>query len=153
MLRNHGELLPQLIAEALRKMGNFCAPSFLMQQGMLHPHRRHLSRTVPVELTRSELTGAFEKGERTYASQVFPAMLVLFRRRRRGLAIARRAPCLLTYRPGDVARNMAIFHLSIRPISRAKGHSAVAQIAYDALQIEQQPHWPKSTTGPSTSRM
>ena len=26
---------------------------------------------------------------------------------------------------------MAIFHLSIRPISRAKGHSAVAQIAYD----------------------
>ena len=26
---------------------------------------------------------------------------------------------------------MAIFHLSIRPISRAKGHSAVAQVAYD----------------------
>ncbi len=26
---------------------------------------------------------------------------------------------------------MAIFHLSIRPISRAKGHGAVAQIAYD----------------------
>jgi hypothetical protein len=26
---------------------------------------------------------------------------------------------------------MAIFHLSIRPISRAKGHSTVAQIAYD----------------------
>jgi hypothetical protein len=26
---------------------------------------------------------------------------------------------------------MAIFHLSIRPISRAKGHSADAQIAYD----------------------
>lgn len=26
---------------------------------------------------------------------------------------------------------MAIFHLSIRPISRGKGHSAVAQIAYD----------------------
>ena len=26
---------------------------------------------------------------------------------------------------------MAIFHLSIRPISRAKGHSAVAQIGYD----------------------
>jgi hypothetical protein len=26
---------------------------------------------------------------------------------------------------------MAIFHLSIRPISRAKGHSAAAQIAYD----------------------
>ena len=26
---------------------------------------------------------------------------------------------------------MAIFHLSIRPVSRAKGHSAVAQIAYD----------------------
>jgi hypothetical protein len=26
---------------------------------------------------------------------------------------------------------MAIFHLSIRPISRAKGHSGVAQIAYD----------------------
>jgi hypothetical protein len=26
---------------------------------------------------------------------------------------------------------MAIFHLFIRPISRAKGHSAVAQIAYD----------------------
>jgi hypothetical protein len=26
---------------------------------------------------------------------------------------------------------MAIFHLTIRPISRAKGHSAVAQIAYD----------------------
>ena len=26
---------------------------------------------------------------------------------------------------------MAIFHLSIRPISRAKGHSAVAQISYD----------------------
>jgi len=26
---------------------------------------------------------------------------------------------------------MAIFHLSIRPISRGKGHSAFAQIAYD----------------------
>jgi len=26
---------------------------------------------------------------------------------------------------------MAIFHLSIRTISRAKGHSAVAQVAYD----------------------
>jgi hypothetical protein len=26
---------------------------------------------------------------------------------------------------------MGIFHLSIRPISRAKGQSAVAQIAYD----------------------
>jgi hypothetical protein len=26
---------------------------------------------------------------------------------------------------------MAIFHLSIRPISRAKGQSAVAQVAYD----------------------
>jgi hypothetical protein len=26
---------------------------------------------------------------------------------------------------------MAIFHLSVRPISRAKGHSGVAQIAYD----------------------
>jgi hypothetical protein len=26
---------------------------------------------------------------------------------------------------------MAIFHLSIRPISRAKGHTAVAQISYD----------------------
>ena len=26
---------------------------------------------------------------------------------------------------------MAIFHISIRPISRAKGHSAFAQIAYD----------------------
>jgi hypothetical protein len=26
---------------------------------------------------------------------------------------------------------MAIFHLSIRPISRAKGHSAVSQVAYD----------------------
>ena len=58
-------------------------------------------------------------------------MLVLFRSRRRELATARRAPFLLSYRLGDVARNMAIFHLSIRPISRAKGHSAVGQIAYD----------------------
>lgn len=58
-------------------------------------------------------------------------MLVRFRRWRRRLATARRAPSLLSYRPGHVARNMAIFHLSIRPISRAKGHSAVAQVAYD----------------------
>ena len=58
-------------------------------------------------------------------------MLVRFRRWRRGLATARRAPAFLSYKPGNVALKMAIFHLSIRPISRAKGHSAVAQIAYD----------------------
>jgi MobA/MobL family len=58
-------------------------------------------------------------------------MLVRFRRWRRGLATARRAPAFLSYKPGCVAPKMAIFHLSIRPISRAKGHSAVAQIAYD----------------------
>ena len=32
---------------------------------------------------------------------------------------------------GTSLLKMAIFHLSIRPISRAKGHNAVAQIAYD----------------------
>jgi hypothetical protein len=58
-------------------------------------------------------------------------MLVRFCRRRSGLATARGAPAFLSYRPGGVAHNMAIFHLSIRPISRAKGHSAVAQVAYD----------------------
>jgi hypothetical protein len=58
-------------------------------------------------------------------------MLVLFRRRRRGLATACQAPVFLSYKQKDVALKMAIFHLSIRPISRAKGHSADAQIAYD----------------------
>jgi len=51
-------------------------------------------------------------------------MLVLFRHWRRELATARRAPAFLFYKPKDVALKMAIFHLSIRPISRAKGHSA-----------------------------
>ena len=58
-------------------------------------------------------------------------MLVRFRRWRRGLATARGASAFLSYKPRDVAPKMAIFHLSIRPISRAKGHSADAQIAYD----------------------
>ena len=58
-------------------------------------------------------------------------MLVRFRRWRGGLATARGPPAFLSYKPRDVALNMAIFHLSIRPISRAKGHSADAQIAYD----------------------
>ena len=58
-------------------------------------------------------------------------MLVRFRRGRRELATARRAAALLSYKPGGAAPKMAIFHLSIRPISRAKGHSADAQIAYD----------------------
>jgi MobA/MobL family len=58
-------------------------------------------------------------------------VLVRFRRWRRELATARRAAALLSYKPGGAAPKMAIFHLSIRPISRAKGHSADAQIAYD----------------------
>ena len=58
-------------------------------------------------------------------------MLVRCRHRRSGLATARPALSFLSYRPEDVVHDMAIFHLSIRPISRAKGHSAVAQVAYD----------------------
>jgi MobA/MobL family len=58
-------------------------------------------------------------------------MQVRFRRWRIGLAAARRTPAFLSYKPMGVALKMAIFHLSIRPISRAKGHSADAQIAYD----------------------
>jgi MobA/MobL family len=58
-------------------------------------------------------------------------MLVRFRHWRRELATARSASIFLSYKATDVAHKMAIFHLSIRPISRAKGHSAGAQIAYD----------------------
>ncbi len=44
---------------------------------------------------------------------------------------------------------MAVFHLSIRPISRAKGHSALAQIAYDTRckltneRTGEKPDWSK----------
>lgn len=45
--------------------------------------------------------------------------------------------------------DMAIFHLSIRPISRAKGQSAVAQVAYDTRgkltnkRTDEKHHWSK----------
>ena len=58
-------------------------------------------------------------------------MLVRFRHWRGELAAARGPSAFLSYKPMGVALKMAIFHLSIRPISRAKGHSADAQIAYD----------------------
>jgi MobA/MobL family len=58
-------------------------------------------------------------------------MLLRFRRWRRGLATAREVPPFLPKSQDTSLLKMAIYHLSIRPISRAKGHSAVAQIAYD----------------------
>jgi hypothetical protein len=53
------------------------------------------------------------------------------RQRRGRLATACRTPVFLSYKRIRPVADMAIFHLSIRTISRAKGHSAVAQIAYD----------------------
>jgi hypothetical protein len=43
----------------------------------------------------------------------------------------RRGSLPRAYKSEISVADMAIFHLSIRPISRAKGQSAVAQVAYD----------------------
>ena len=79
------------------------------------------------------------KAKRTYASQVFPAMLVLFRSRRRELATARRAPVLLSYRLGDVARkygDLSSLHPTNQPGQRTQRCRA-DRLRY-ALQLDEQ---------------
>jgi hypothetical protein len=58
-------------------------------------------------------------------------MLVRFRRSPTRARYRSQSTCLSFLEARKRYCDMAIFHLSIRPISRAKGHSAVAQVAYD----------------------
>jgi hypothetical protein len=68
---------------------------------------------------------------RTCASREVPRDAIAPRRWQERLATASRTPVFLSYKSEISVADMAIFHLSIRPISRAKGQSAVAQVAYD----------------------
>jgi hypothetical protein len=96
VLRNHIELLRQLIAEASPQDGELLRSVFPYATKETHPHWFSLSRE-PLWKEHRQATGAFQERRSALTHHgSFPAMLVRFCHLRKGLATARRASVFLS---------------------------------------------------------